>query len=179
VKQYLELELSDFQGLDDRLTEAESRLAAIEKKYDSDITAIKASLDAHGKGLSTLTANDVDKDKRVKVLEAWKPSADATMVANEGKIKDLVTRMTKAEADALSLDARLDKAEPVLVTLATRLDQNDAKDKGQDTAESGLDARAKLLEAYKDVVAKTLADYATRLAALEKPVLPKAPEPQT
>lgn len=174
---YTQIETKDWDDLQGRLTEAEARVAVVEKKYDVDIPAIKALQDTQGKGLSILTANDADKEKRVKALESWKLSADASMVASEKNVKALQPRMDKAEADVLSLDARLDKAEPVLVTLATRLDQNEAKDKGQDATESGLDARAKLLEAFKADVTKTLNDYAARLAALEKPVLPKV-EPQ-
>jgi hypothetical protein len=114
---------------------------------------------------ATLSAQGV----QLTDLTAWKGSANATMLANEkgvGELRTAVANLQKADVD---LDARLDKAEPVLVALATRLDQNEAKDKGQDTTDASLAARTKLMEDFKASVAQTLNDYAARLAKLEQP----------
>ena len=162
LKEYVELEKADVDAMAARDVEAAARLSALEAQFDllkKTLTDGKAAQDAK------IVAMDKDRaalDVRVKAVEAWWTTVDKSLAA-------LDTRLKKAEPELVSLDARLDKAEPVLVSLATRLDQNDAKDKGQDATDTVLDARAKLLETFKTSVDKTIADYADRLAKLEKP----------
>lgn len=188
-KSYIDLEKEDWDGLVDRLDQAETRLSVIEKQYDTafkalrdeqavqDATLNQLSLDrtAQGKRLTAVEARTDDSATKVAGLLSWKLSADATMNAAEKTANDLKGQLAQASALIGELDTRLDKAEPVLVALSTRLDQNDANDRGQDSTDSAFDARAKLLEAYKAEVSKTLSDYAARLAKLEQPPVP--PEP--
>ena len=169
---FILLQQDDWDGIQNSVKETETRLAAVEKQHDQafkTFTEQQTAQDAKLAGLEkdrTAHADSLTKlDARAKALESWRGSADATMVATEKLVKAI-------QPELVSLDARLDKAEPVLVSLATRLDQNDAKDKGQDTTDTALDARAKLLETFKADVAKTLADYAERLAKLETPPKP-------
>ena len=176
MKEYVELEKADVDAMAARDVEAAARLSALEAQFDllkKTLTDGKAAQDAK------IVAMDKDRaalDVRVKAVEAWWTTVDKALAALDTRLKkaepelvSLDARLDKAEPELVSLDARLDKAEPVLVSLATRLDQNDAKDKGQDATDTVLDARAKLLETFKTSVDKTIADYADRLAKLEKP----------
>lgn len=186
---YTQIETKDWDDLLDRLDQAETRLSVIEKQYDAKFKAIldeqtvqNATLGQLGRDSSAqglrLTAVEARADNlvtKVNDLGQWRLSANATMNAAEKTANDLKGQLSQASALITDLDARLDKAEPVLVALAARLDQNDAKDRGQDSTDAAFEARAKLLEAYKAEVSKTLSDYAARLAKLEQPPVPPNP----
>lgn len=173
-KSYIDLEKEDWDGIVDRLDQVETRLSVIEAQYDSALKALRDEQAVQNATLNQLSLDRTAQATKVADLAQWRLSANASMLLAEKTANDLKGQLVQASALIGELDTRLDKAEPVLVTLGARLDQNDAKDRGQDSTDSAFDARAKLLEAYKAEVAKTLSDYAARLAKLEQPPNPPA-----
>lgn len=160
---YTQIESSDWQALQDGMAEHDARLTAAATQHDAlkklvtDGQAAQdaklASLDkdkvAHASRLTAVEASASAIDTRLKSVESWKLSANATMVRNEDMIEALQPQVAE-------LDTRMDKAEPALKAVQdgqaahlSRLNTIDTAIAGLKSNDGSLDSRLKAAEAFK------------------------------